>query len=90
MHVCEVSRPEDLGRDTVFKNYRPVSNLFFISKLTERAVFIQIDNNMKKHDLNPPLQSAFRKKHSTETALLKFTNDILMKMNSQHAVLLVL
>ena len=72
MHVCEVSRPEDLGRDTVFKNYRPVNNLFFISKLTERAVFIQIDNNMKKHDLNPLLQSAFRKNHSTETALLKF------------------
>ena len=45
--------------DTVFKNYRPVSNLSFISKVTERAVFIQIDNHMKKHDLYPPLQSAY-------------------------------
>ena len=53
-------------------------------------MFIQIDNHMKKHDLYPLLQSAYRKNHSTETALLKGTNDILMKINSQHAVLLVL
>ena len=65
------------GLDTVFKNYRPVSNLSFISKVTERAVFIQIDNHMKKHDLYPLLQSAYRKNHSTEMALLKVTNEIL-------------
>ena len=76
--------------ETVFKNYRPVSYLSFISKVTERAVFLQIDNHMKKHDLYPSLQSAYRKNHGTETALLKVTNDILMEMNSQHAVLLVL
>ena len=78
------------GLDTVFKNYRPVSNLSLISKVTERAVFLQIDNHMKKHDLYPSLQSTHRKNHSTETALLKVTNDILMEMDSQHAVLLVL
>ena len=79
------------GLDTVFKNYRPVSNLSFISKLTERAVFIQIQLAIiwKTRSL-PGLQSAYRKNHCTETALLKVTNDILMKMNSQHAVLLVL
>ena len=27
------------GLDLVFKNYRPVSNLQYVSKLTERAVF---------------------------------------------------
>ena len=78
------------GLDTVTKNCRPVSNLSLISKVTERAVFLQIDNHMKKHDLYPSLQSAYRKNHGTETALLKVTNDILMEMNSQHAVLLVL
>ena len=40
--------------------------------------------------LYPSLQSAYRKNHSTETAHLKVKNDVLMKMNSQHAVLLIL
>ena len=78
------------GLDTVFKNYWPVSNLSFNSKVTNRAVFLQIGNHMKKHDLYPSLQSAYRNNHCTETALLKVTSDILMEMNSQHAVLLVL
>ena len=37
------------GLDRVFKNYRPVSNLSFTPNKTERAVFLQIDNHMKKH-----------------------------------------
>ena len=48
------------GLDTVFKNYWPVSNLSFIWKVTDRAVFLQVDNDMKKHDLYPSLQSAYR------------------------------
>ena len=33
------------GLDTVLKNYRPVSNLSFFSKVTKRAVFLQTDNH---------------------------------------------
>ena len=79
-----------LRRMVVTLFYWPVSNLSFISKATNRAVFLQIDNHMKKHDLYPSLQSAYRNNHCTETALLKVTNNTLMEMNSQHAVLLVL
>ena len=58
------------GLDPVFKNLRPVSNLHFLSKLTERAVFDQTYNRMMDLGLYPLFQSAYRKGHSTETALL--------------------
>ena len=79
-----------IGLDLIFKNYRPVSNLPFVSKITERAVCLQTHDHLTLCGLYPSLQSAYRQNHSTETTLLKVRNDVLMKMNSQHAVLLVL
>ena len=54
------------------KNYRPVSNLPFISKLIEKAVSFQINKHLQDNDLLELHQSAYRKHHNTETALLKF------------------
>ena len=34
------------GLDVIFKNFRPVNNLAFLSKLTEKAVFHQIHEHM--------------------------------------------
>ena len=73
-----------------FKNLRPISNLQYISKLTERAVFEQMHAHMTNHSLYPLLQSAYRLGHSTETALLKVHNDLLMNMDAQRVTLLVL
>ena len=78
------------GLDLLYKNYRPVSNLQYVSKLTERMVFDQIHTHMMTHSLYPEFQSAYRKNHSTETALARVTNDILMKMNTQEVTLLVM
>ena len=71
-------------------NFRPVSNLSFISKLAERAVFEQTHIHMVDNDLYPSAQSSFRRNYSTETALSKVKNDLLMNMNEQHVSLLVL
>ena len=73
-----------------FTNLRPVSNLQYVSKLTERVVFDQTHAHLTSHGLYPPFQSAYRKCHSTETALLKVQNDILMNLDSQCVTLLVL
>ena len=78
------------GLDLEFKNFRPVSNLPFVSKLTERAVFDQIQSHMLVHNLYPSNQSSYRKHFSTETSLLRVKNDILLNMNRQHVSLLVL
>ena len=79
-----------LGMDFIFENFRPVSNLLFVSKLTERAAFNQTHVHMSTNNLYPCAQSSYRKNHSTETALLKVKNDILLNMNRQHVTLLVL
>jgi len=41
------------------KNYRPVSNLSFVSTLTERAVSGQLVGYLSEHCMMPRLQSAF-------------------------------
>ena len=52
-------------------NYRPVSNLTFVSKVIERAVASQLNEYLVANYLLPRYQSAYRKKHSTETAMLR-------------------
>ena len=46
------------GLDMSFKHFRPVSNIPFISKLTERAVAIQTHSHMSVNSLYPAFQSA--------------------------------
>ena len=72
------------------KNLRPISNLQFVSKITDRAVFDQCYGHMTDNELFPVLQSAHRKGHNTETALVRVLNDILSNMNKQHVSILVL
>jgi hypothetical protein len=77
-------------RDPAYKNLRPISNLQFVSKITERAVFDQLYTHLIDSDLLPLFQSAYRQFHSSETALLRVVNDILFNMNRKHVSLLVL
>ena len=72
------------------KSYRPVSNLSFLSKVIERVVLQQLLMYLNEHHLISPSQSAYRSHHSTETALLKVTNDILLSLDSGHASFLIL
>ena len=81
---------EKPGLDIEFMNFRPLSNLTFISKLTEKAVFCQINNHMVDYGFYPIAQSSYRRNYSTETALLRVKNDILLNINRQHVTLLVL
>jgi len=73
-----------------FKNYRPVSNLSFLSKLIEKVAAIQLSNYLQDNHLHETLQSAYKKFHSTETALIKVHNDIATAIDDGLSVILVL
>ena len=89
---CAIITPilKKLGLDAIFKNYRPISNLPYISKLTETAVANQLNNHNETNSLLPPCTSAYRKFHSTETALLKVQSDIFSNMDKQKVTMLVM
>ena len=74
----------------VLKNYRPVSNLSFLSKVLERIIASRLNEYMDRHDLHDVLQSAYKVGHSTETALLKIQNDIRCMVDEHGAAILVL
>ena len=69
-----------IGLDLICKNYRPVSNLPFLSKVVEKIVTEQVLDHCFKHDLYPDHQSAYVKNRSCETAILNLVNNILWSM----------
>lgn len=72
------------------KSYRPISNLSVLSKLLERLVARQLVDYLSKAKLLPDLQSAYRAKHSTETAVVKVLSDILRALDSGDLAMLTL
>jgi hypothetical protein len=72
------------------KNYRPVSGLPFISKILEKHVDGQMTTHDVENNLAESFQSAYTQFSSTESALLRVQNDLLMAVDSKGAALLVL
>ena len=61
----------------VASSYRPISNLPVLSKLSERLVLSRVMSYLNNSNLLPTHQSAYRRHHSTETAVTKVYSDIL-------------
>ncbi len=75
-----ISLLKKIGLQLIFKNYRPISNLSFVSKLIERGAIFQLVEHMKSQNLS----------RSTETALLRIQNDILMAMECKQISALIM
>ena len=78
-----------LGLDLISKNYRPVSNLPFLSKVVEKCALKQFIKHCDENSLLPTYQSAYRKNYSCETTLVKLFDDLLWLMEQQKVNLLV-
>ena len=78
------------GLVVAYKNFCLISILPFVSKLSERAAANQLKQHVDDQGLSCEFQSVYKQHHRTETALLKFKNDLLTNMDSQRVTLLVL
>ena len=72
------------------QNYRPVSNLPFLSKVIERAAFSRLTEHLSDKNILDSHQSAYRSNHSVETLLVSLTDHILRQMDNGNLTALVL
>ena len=72
------------------RNFRPVSNLSFVSKILERVVLLQLQSHLCANSLLKIRQSAYRKYHSTETAVLSALEGLLTKSDQKLVSVLAL
>src|SRR6218665_79167 len=56
------SKKTNLNKETL-PTYRPISNLSFLSKLTERIVLARLNDYLSSNSLLNPHQSGFTKHH---------------------------
>ena len=78
------------GDPSIVSNYRPISIVPIMAKITERVVQRQLSAYMSNNHLFSSSQHGFRPLHSTETALLSVTNRIFSNMDRSHVTLLCL
>ena len=71
-------------------SYRPVSNLTFLSKMIEMSALKQLNEHLDKCKVLPVSQSAYRKRHSTETTLCSVVDDLLRNADDGTCSILIL
>ena len=71
-------------------NYRPISQLPFISKILERIVSKQLINYLNSNSLFDTRQSAYWKLHSHETLLLSILDDFLNELDNNYNIQIIL
>ena len=74
----------------ILKNFRPVSNLTFLSKLIEKVIANKLVAHLQDNGIMEKFQSAFKARHSTEMALLRVYNDMFCINQGNGCILLLL
>ena len=87
-YITSLLKTANLFRDSLL-NYRPITRLTFALKLLERIGGAQLDDHFVANYLHAPAQSAYRPRHSTETALVRLLNDTLLDLDKVLSVIVV-
>ena len=87
--VRPLLKKPSLDKDTL-SSYRPVSNLTQLSKVIEKVVALRIMTHVSDQQMVECFQSAYRKNHSTETALLYVTSAVKTAMDKKQGIILLL
>ena len=74
----------------IYKNYRPVSNLLFLEKLTERVISIRLNKHMSVNQLHCEEEYGYKEEHSTELLMMKIVNDLLIACDEKKPTVLLL
>ena len=87
-HVIPLLKTPDMDINDP-ASYRPITNLMTISKVVERIVFPRLQSHMHQSENFNTYQSVYRSGYSTETALLKVTDDLNASMDSKSCSILL-
>lgn len=87
--IRPVLKNPSLNRNEL-RNYRPKANLHITLKIIEKCVVSQLQSHIDNYDLDEPMQSVYRAKHCTETALAGVHNNFSRALDNQKAVFLVM
>ena len=71
-----------------YPNFWTISNLPMISKVVEKDAAEQLTHHVVTNSLDESLQSAYKKFHSTETALVRVQSDTLCAIDNRQSVML--
>ena len=71
------------------KNYRPVNNLPFFSKLIERVVKKRMDCHMTINALHEPSEYGYKKFHNTEIMMIEVFDDVLRGFDNNQATIII-
>ena len=85
--VCPIPK---IDNPVTIKDFRPIFVLPVLSKVYEKVILSQLLNYIEKSAVYNPIQSGFRKSHSTTTLLLKFRNNIRKALNRNEITISVL
>ena len=81
-YLKRLSQKANLDKENL-SNHRPISNLSFLSTLTERIVLARLKDYLSSNSLLNPYQSGFTKHHTTETLLVSLYNKLVSAVSHQ-------